>query len=111
MWVVEVEDEVESWLNALQAKDFAIATAHIGRLAARGNQLRPPATKSLGTGLFELRFDLRSVPWRVTFRFAPGNRIVLLTAFRKQQRREQPEIRRARAAMKRSIDSDTEEPK
>lgn len=111
MWVVEVEEEVESWLISLHPKDFAIATAHVGRLAERGNQLRPPATKSLGGGLFELRFDLQGVPWRITFRFAPRDHIVLLTAFRKQRRREQPEIRRARAMMKRSIDSDAEEPK
>ena len=110
MWVVEVEDEVELWLDSLGPKDFAVATAHIGRLGTQGNQLRPPATKSLGDGLFELRFDLQGVAWRVTFRFAPRSRIVLLTAFLKQRRREQPEIRRARGAMQRSIASDEGEP-
>lgn len=110
MWAVEAEDEVELWLDSLRPKDFAVATAHVRRLAERGNQLRPPATKSLGDGLFELRFDLRSVAWRITFRFAPRDTIVLLTAFRKQRRREQPEIRRARETMRRSIASDEREP-
>lgn len=62
MWAVEVEYEVEAWLSSLQPKDFAVATAHVQRFAERGNQLRPPATKSLGGGLFELRFDLHGVP-------------------------------------------------
>lgn len=110
MWVVEVEDEVESWLDSLQPREFAAALAHVQRLEAQGNKLRPPATRSLGEGLFELRFDLRSVSWRITFRFAARQRIVLMTVFRKQRRREQPEIRRARTAMQRSIASEQEEP-
>ena len=109
MWAVEVESEVERWLDSLLPKEFAAAQAHIKRLAQEGSQLRPPATRSLGDGLFELRFNLKSVAWRVTFRFAPGHRIVLLAVFRKQRRREQHELKRAAREMRRSIQSDSEE--
>ena len=61
MWAVEVEPEIERWLDSLPPKEFAAAQAHIMRLAEKGSQLRPPATRSLGDGLFELRFNLRSV--------------------------------------------------
>ena len=72
---------------------------HIERLAERGNRLRMPASKPLGDGLFELRFDLGPVAWRIPFFFATGRRIVLLTVFRKQRMNERTEITRARAAM------------
>lgn len=34
MWVVETENEVESWLDSLQPREFATALAHIRRLIA-----------------------------------------------------------------------------
>ncbi len=76
---------------------------HIERLGERGNALRMPASRSLGEGLFELRFDLNRVAWRTTFFFARNRRIVLLTVFRKQRMNERQEIERARTAMARCI--------
>lgn len=58
MWSVEVEPEVEEWLDGLAVKEFALVLAHLDRLAERGSGLRMPASRSLGDGLFELRFDL-----------------------------------------------------
>ena len=46
MWSVEVEPEVEDWLDDLTPKEFAVAVAHIERLADRGNALRMPASRS-----------------------------------------------------------------
>jgi hypothetical protein len=40
---------------------------------------------------------------RVTYRIAPGRRIVLLTVFRKSRVREQREIERARLAYRRCV--------
>ncbi|MGZ0219034.1 MAG: type II toxin-antitoxin system RelE/ParE family toxin [Acidimicrobiales bacterium] len=103
MWDIELEPEVEQWIDELTVKEFATALPHIERLASRGNQLRMPASRSLGDGLFELRFDLRRTARRVTYFFAADRRIVLLTVFRKQRQNERAEVRRARKAMTRCI--------
>jgi hypothetical protein len=105
MWSVELEPEVEAWLDTLPIKEFAIVLAHVERLAEQGNQLRMPASRALSDGLFELRFDLARTARRITYYFAsgPGRRIVLLTTFRKQRRNERAEVQRARQAMARCI--------
>lgn len=66
MWSVELEPEVETWFDNLTVKSFATALPHIERLADKGNRLRMPASCSLRDGLFELRFDLQRVSWRIT---------------------------------------------
>jgi hypothetical protein len=63
MWSVELEPEVESWLDDLVVKEFATVLAHVDRSAERGSQLRMPASRSLGQGFFELRFDLGRSAW------------------------------------------------
>ncbi|MBK9180507.1 MAG: type II toxin-antitoxin system RelE/ParE family toxin [Acidimicrobiales bacterium] len=103
MWSVELETEVEQWMSGLSVTDFAAVLPHVERLAERGNLLRMPASRSLGDGLFELRFDLLRVAWRITYFFATDRRIVLLTVFRKQRQSERAEVRRARWAMARCI--------
>ena len=62
-----------------------------------------PHSKSLGEGLFELRFYLDRVAQRITYFFAGERRIVLLTEFRKQRMSEHGEIARARTPMARCI--------
>src|SRR5262245_10298067 len=91
-WSIELEPEVEEWLDRLPAGAFGRAVPHIERLAARGNRLRMPASRSLGHGLFELRFDIDLVSWRITFFFPDGRRIVLLTVFHKQRMNERAEV-------------------
>ena len=103
MWSVEVEPEVEDWIESLSAREFAIVLAHVERLEDRGSQSRMPASRSLGDGLFELRFDLGRTARRITYFFADGRRIVLLTTFRKQRQNERAEVQRARRAMERCI--------
>ena len=70
------------------AHRVCVVLPHIERLAERGSALRMPASRALGDGLFELRFDLNRVAWRITFYFAGSQRIVLLTVFRKQRMNE-----------------------
>jgi hypothetical protein len=103
MWSIDLEPEVENWLDSLSVHDFAVTFAHIERLAERGNMLRMPASRSLGDGLLELRFDLGRLSWRVTYWFAPNRRIVLLTIFRKQRQNERSEVQRARWALTQCI--------
>ena len=61
-------------------------------LADQGNRLRMPASRSLGDGLFEPRFDLQRVSRRITYYFAQQRRIVLLTVFRKQRQNERADV-------------------
>lgn len=70
----------------------------IDRLAALGAAARMPLSRSLGEGLFELRFTLGPTARRITYRFTKGGRIVLLTTFRKQRQNERTEVARARKA-------------
>lgn len=103
MWTVEVEPEVEEWINSLSVKDFATVIANEERLEASGNQLRFPASRSLSGGLFEIRLDLGSTGRRITYYFADDQRIVLLTVFKKQRQNERAEVQRAHRAMRRCI--------
>ena len=103
MWSVEVEPEVEKWIESLSVRDFATVVAAVERLAEDGNRLRFPASRALGDGLFELRISLDRIARRITFYFADDRRIVLLTTFRKQRQNERAEVRRARRAMRRCL--------
>ena len=95
---------MRTWLENLPPTEFAAAAFHVDRLADRGARLRMPHSRSLGEGLFELRFDLGRVAQRITF-FVPGEtRVVLLTVFRKQRSNEWAEVNRAREAMRRCIE-------
>ena len=93
---IEIHDEVVEWLNQLNEDDWHRPVVVIDRLAELGELARMPLSRSLGGGLFELRFALGSTARRITFRFASDGRIVLLTTFRKQRDSEQVEIARAR---------------
>lgn len=103
-WLVELELEVQAWLENLPAAEFATAAFHVDRLADRGAQLRMPHSRSLGERLFELRFDLGRVAQRITFFFSGEARVVLLTVFRKQRSNERAEVNRARTAMRRCVE-------
>ena len=102
-WSVELEPEVEQWVDNRTNKEFATVLLHLEQLADRGSRLRMPASRSLGGGLPELRFDLRRVSWRITYYFAADRQIVLLTVFRKQRQNERADVQRARRAMERCI--------
>ena len=103
MWAIELEPEVEDWLDELAPKQFGAVAFHIDRLAAHGSALRMPISRSLDDGLFELRFDLERQAFRSTYYFAAVRRIVLLTVFRKQRMNERHETNRAREAKARCV--------
>ncbi len=70
----------------------------LDRIVALGSSARMPLSRSLGDGLFELRFTLGPTARRITDRFTKDGRIILLTTFRKQRNNERTEITRARKA-------------
>jgi hypothetical protein len=100
---IELEPEVEQWLESLPAGHFATVASRIEYLGEHGAAIRMPRSRSLGDGLFELRFDLAQKAQRITFFFPEGRRIVLLTTFRKQRQNERAEVARARQALARCI--------
>ena len=54
-----------------------------------------PFSRSLGEGLFEVRFTLGPTARRITYRFTKDGRIILLTTFRKHRQNERAEVARA----------------
>ena len=102
-WDIEQEPDVAAWFNELDKLHFGHLAFHIDRLLVTGSMLRMPNSRSLGDGLYELRFDLGPVSWRITYLFTEPRRIVLLTVLRKQRNNERHEVNRAHAAMARCI--------
>jgi hypothetical protein len=100
-WTVELEPEVAQWLDSLAPTSFAVVASRIERLEELGAALRMPHSRSLGDGLFELRFALGRNIQRISFFFPGDGRIALLTTFHKQRSNERLEVERARLAMRR----------
>jgi hypothetical protein len=75
------EKPVLRFLQRLEGRNKRDAIALIQLLRERGNQLRPPHSKGLETGLFELRGH----QVRIFYMFRPGRRIVLLDGMVKKQ--------------------------
>lgn len=102
---VELEPEVVEWLDGLPDEQFGRVEFYIDLLADRGAQLGEPYTRQLQGKLRELRFYLgpQSDAVRITYYIVTGRRIVLLTVFPKQRKRERAEIDRAVRAMEKCI--------
>ena len=97
---IEAHDEVVDWLDGLSSDYWHRTAAVIDRLATLGAQARMPFSRSLGEGVFELRFTLGSTARRITYRFTKDGRIILLTTFRKQRNNERAEVSRAHKVAK-----------
>lgn len=99
-WTVVVSPEVADWYRGLKPADRRLVDKMLDKLRVLGNQLRMPHSKSLGDGLFELRFSIQqaTIAQRITYTFQPEHRVITLTTFRKTRNNEQGEIARARQA-------------
>lgn len=100
---VELEPEIEKWLEGLPTPLFARAAFYIDLLAEQGALLGEPYTKQLDGKLRELRFYLDRRAVRITYWIAEERRIILLTVFYKTRTRETREVERARWALGRCI--------
>ena len=74
---------IRTFLASLDGRNANQAAALLLKLAARGNQLRPPDSQEVGENLFELRGH----QVRLFYMFLPGRRIVLLDGIIKKQDR------------------------
>ena len=101
---MELEPEVERWLEGLSTSLFARAAFYVDLLADQGPLLGEPYTKQLDGKLRELRFYLEREAVRITYWIASDRRIILLTVFRKSRMRDAREVERARRALARCID-------
>jgi putative component of toxin-antitoxin plasmid stabilization module len=95
---LEFHDEVAEWMDSLDDAEWNRTAVIVDRLVTLGSSARMPLSRSLGDGLFELRFALGPTARRITYRFTKDGRIVLLTTFRKQRNNERTEVARARKA-------------
>lgn len=75
------ESPVRAFISGLSGRDEVEAVALIKLLEERGNTLRPPHSKPLGAGLFELRGN----QVRIFYVFRPGRRVTLLHGILKKQ--------------------------
>ena len=92
------DDYLYAMIASVLDVEWDRAVVVIDRLADLGSSARMPLSRSLGDGLFELRFSLGPTARRITYRFTQNGRMVLLTTFRKQRNNERNEINRARTA-------------
>lgn len=102
---VELEPEVERWLEGLPTSLFARAAFYVDLLADQGPLLGEPYTKQLDGKLRELRFYMERQAVRVTYWIASDRRIILLTVFRKSRMRDEREVERARHALAKCIEA------
>jgi len=66
---LELHEEVVEWMDTLDEAEWDRTVVVIDRLASLGSSARMPLSKSLGDGLFELRFTLGPTARRITYRF------------------------------------------
>lgn len=96
---------VRKFIEGLTGRDKAEAIALIKLLGERGSSLRPPHSKCLGEGLFELR----GKAVRMFYLFRSNRRIVLLTGTVKRRRSiPRKVLAHARALQKEALTSDEE---
>lgn len=84
------------WFDSLTETEWKRTVVVVDRLAGLGSNARMPLSRSLGGGLFEVRFAVSSTARRITYRFTTDGRIILLTTFHKQRNNERAEVARAR---------------
>lgn len=97
-YVIELEPEVRCWLEGLPPQRYRQVEEKAELLTQYPTTLGEPHSRNLGEGVRELRFILGGNATRVTYWLAPGQRIVLLTVFRKTRMREEAEVKRAKLA-------------
>ncbi|MEU9186576.1 type II toxin-antitoxin system RelE/ParE family toxin [Streptomyces sp. NPDC048484] len=97
---LEIEPEARDWLELLPFRLYRRVEDKTDRLLGRPTTLGEPYSRHLGGKLRELRFELDGEAVRIPYWLAPGQRIVLLTVFRKTRMREAAEVERALQALK-----------
>lgn len=103
------ERPVRDFLMKLSENARAKVAAALEMLARLGNRLRLPMSRSLGSGLFEIRVKHPEGPFRIMYCFRPGRLIVLLHAFVKKTEQTPKEDLDLAKARKRELDEQGED--
>jgi hypothetical protein len=94
---------IRDFIEGLNARNKVEAIALIKLVEERGNTLRPPHSKSLGEGLYELRGKVV----RIFYLFRPNRRIVLLDGLVKRRRSiPEKDLEHARALQRKVLESE-----
>lgn len=87
---------VQEFLDGLPKDQQTKGVRDINILEERGPELRPPSSKHIKEGIFELRIQASGNNLRVFYFFFHGNQIVLTNGFLKKTQKTPPrELRRA----------------
>jgi hypothetical protein len=100
LYAIEIEPEVEAWLDSITDREYGRAMAYAEMLAEEAETLGEPYARHLGDGVQELRIPMHPLDMRVSYWLGPGRRVILLTVFRKTRSRETAEVERAKRAQK-----------
>jgi phage-related protein len=87
---------VLAWLDGLPEKARLASIARIELLKEHGHRLQRPHVENLGGGIWELRFKVQGINYRILYFFHRQEAIVMAHGIVKQQAEVPPiEIRRA----------------
>ena len=75
---------VDDFLVSLDKKTRAKLVSLLELLEEKGNELREPYSKSIGNGIFELRYQNKKQPTRILYFFYHEGRIILTNGFIKK---------------------------
>ena len=90
-------EPAKEFLLSLEPNMRAKVARTVDQLRAKGHNLRAPASKSLGDGIFELRTILGNNTTRILYFFFIGNTAVLTNGFaKKTQKTPLHELERAK---------------
>lgn len=102
------QNPVRAFISGLGERDKVEAVALIKLLEERGNTLRLPHSKGLGTRLFELR----GKQVRIFYIFRPGRRIIVIDGIvKKQDRISVKEMKHVRELQRAALAADAKEAK
>ncbi len=77
---------MREWMRSLPSKVAAKGVGRLERLAHLGHEMRPPEADYLEEGIYELRWRLQSVNYRVLYFFHGRDTVVLSHGFTKEDR-------------------------
>jgi phage-related protein len=85
---------VLQFFDQLQAKDLKVANARIALLKEHGHDLRRPYAENLGRGLYELRWHVGRVQYRLLYFFHGQTTVVLAHALTKEAQISPADLKR-----------------
>ena len=112
LYAEEGASPVLEWLQGLPERVYAKGLDRVERLAELGHELRRPEADYLGEGIYELRWRVQSVNYRLLYFFHGREAVVLSHGLTKEDRippREMNLAIRRKAAFQKNPEAHTRE--